>query len=102
MAGLARRTVLPDGTDRLSVAIITVAPNEVLLSVGHDRSPALLRDPREARTWLHGEPGAARELLRPHPNESMGVEAVPMGIKIPGNEDVELPAVLAARFAKRG
>jgi putative SOS response-associated peptidase YedK len=94
MAGLARRTVLPDGSRRLTVAVITVDPNDVLKSVGHNRSPALLRSPGEARTWLRGETPAALELLRPHDNESMGVEAVPMGIKIPGNENVELPGSL--------
>jgi len=94
MAGLARRTLMPDGTRQLTTAIITVDPNEVLKSVGHNRSPALLRNPAEARTWLHGEKQEALALLRPYPSETMGVEAVPMGIKIPGNQDVELPAGL--------
>jgi putative SOS response-associated peptidase YedK len=94
MAGLARRTVLPDGSRHLTVAIITVNPNEVLTSVGHNRSPALLRSPQEARTWLRGGKGDALALLRPYPDETMGVEVVPMGIKIPGNQDVELPPAL--------
>jgi len=94
MAGLARRTVLPDGSPHLTVAIITVDPNEVLKSVGHHRSPALLRDPQEAAAWLRGGRDEALQLLRPHVNETMGVEAVPMGIKIPGNEEVELPESL--------
>jgi putative SOS response-associated peptidase YedK len=91
MAGLARRTRLPDGSGALTVAIITVDPNEVLTSVGHNRSPALLRDPNEATTWLRDKPDRALQLLRPHPNETMGVESVPMGIKIPGNEQVDIP-----------
>jgi putative SOS response-associated peptidase YedK len=94
MAGLARRAVLPDGSQQLSVAIITVDPNEVLLSVGHHRSPALLRDASEARLWLHGSADQALPLLRPHENETMGVEPVPMGIKIPGNQQIELPHFL--------
>ena len=94
MAGLARRTVLPDGSRHLTVAIITVDPNEVLKSVGHHRSPALLRDPDEAAAWLRGQKGDALSLLRPHANETMGVEAVPMGIKIPGNQELDLPEVL--------
>jgi len=97
MAGLARWTRLPDGSRHLSVAIITVDPNEVLKSVGHHRSPALLRDAAEARAWLSGERNQAQALLRPYANETMGVEAVPMGIKIPGNEQVELPATLQRR-----
>lgn len=91
MAGLARRTTLPDGSKHLTVAIITVDPNEVLKSVGHNRSPAILRGGEEARAWLRSDQDAARDLLRPYENETMGVEAVPMGIKIPGNEKVELP-----------
>jgi putative SOS response-associated peptidase YedK len=101
MAGLARRTVLPDGTPWLSVAVITVAPNEVLKGVGHHRSPALLRSPEEARSWLDGPRAAALELLRPYPDEAMGVEAVPMNVKIPGNEAVELPGALTDRFGRK-
>jgi putative SOS response-associated peptidase YedK len=95
MAGLARRTRLTDGSDYLTTAVITVDPNYVLKSVGHHRSPALLRDTDEADTWLHGESNEALQLLRPHPDETMGVEVVPMGIKIPGNQEVEMPDVLA-------
>lgn len=97
MAGLARRTVLPDGSPRLTVAVITVDPNEVLKSVGHNRSPALLRDATEAALWLHGDKSDARGLLRPHPNETMGVEAVPMGIKIPGNQAVDMPEAVTRK-----
>jgi putative SOS response-associated peptidase YedK len=97
MAGLARKTTLPDGSEHSTVAIITVNPNEVLKSVGHHRSPALLRSGEEAKTWLSGSRSDARELLRPHENETMGVEAIPMGIKIPGNQEIELPPNLANR-----
>jgi len=96
MAGLARRTTLPDQSVHLTTAIITVDPNEVLKSVGHHRSPALLRGPGEAETWLHGDRKHALELLRPYENETMGTEAVPMGIKIPGNQEVRMPAALAS------
>jgi putative SOS response-associated peptidase YedK len=94
MAGLARGTTLPNGENRLTVAVITVNPNAVLKSVGHNRSPALLRSGDEARTWLRGSKAEALDLLRPYENETMGVEAVPMGIKIPGNEKVQLPPEL--------
>ena len=97
MAGLASPYRDTEGQSRLSVAIITVEPNEVLRSVGHHRSPALMRDGAEAETWLHGGEEEALELLRSHPNETMGVEAVPNGIKIPGNEQVELPDALNRR-----
>lgn len=97
MAGLARWTTLPDGSNALTVAIITVDPNDVLQSVGHHRSPALLRSDEEALCWMRGEKKQARSLLRPYQNESMGVEAIPMGIKIPGNQSVDLPEPLTRR-----
>jgi putative SOS response-associated peptidase YedK len=94
MAGLARTMTLPDGQKKHTASIITVDPNEVLTSIGHNRSPALLRDGSEAHAWLHGEKANALGLLRPYENESMGVEQIPMGIKIPGNQNVELPPSL--------
>ena len=91
MAGLFRHTIVSGGDRKLTVAVITVDPNSVLKSVGHNRSPALLRSGDEASVWLHGSEAEAMALLRPYENETMGVEAVPMGIKIPGNEQVQLP-----------
>jgi putative SOS response-associated peptidase YedK len=96
MAGLARKTTLPDGSSHLSVAVITVDPNEVLKSVGHHRSPALLGTDEDMQTWLGGSREQARALLRPHANESMGVEAIDMGIKIPGNQRISLSPRLAS------
>lgn len=94
LCGLASWFTAADGRQKLSVSIITVEPNEVLKSVGHHRSPALLRSPLEARRWLRAPKQEALELLRPFPEESMGVEVVPMGIKIPGNEKITLPMCL--------
>ena len=94
MAGLGRQVRLADGTEHFTVAIITVDPNEVLKSVGHNRSPAILRNDEEAREWMDGNDSKALSLLRPYENESMGVEAIPMGIKIPGNQNVEIPESL--------
>ena len=96
MAGLARRTILPDGSHRLTTAVITVDPNDVLESVGHNRSPALLRDGNEAEKWLHGVNREALNLLRPYENETMGVEPIPMAIKIPGNQAVDMPRCLVS------
>lgn len=96
MAGLARRTRLPDGSEHLTTAVITVDPNEVLKSVGHHRSPALLRGGDEAERWLHGDKQDAIKLLRPYENETMGVEPVSMAIKIPGNQAVDMPPSLAS------
>jgi putative SOS response-associated peptidase YedK len=97
MAGLASPLRRENGSSQLSVAIITVEPNEVLRSVGHHRSPALLRKPAEYAQWLSGPKDKALDLLRPYPDETMGVEAVPMNIKIPGNQDVTLPQPLEER-----
>ena len=86
-----------DGQKKLSVSIITVEPNSVLKSVGHHRSPAILRNPAEAERWLRAPKPEALNLLRSFPEESVGVEDVPMGIKIPGNENVPLPDCLGRR-----
>ncbi|MCP4046508.1 MAG: SOS response-associated peptidase [Gammaproteobacteria bacterium] len=94
LGGLASWYTASDGTRQMSLSIITVEPNEVLKSVGHHRSPAILRDPVEAETWLRAPKPEALELLRPFPEESMGVEQVSMGIKIPGNESITLPESL--------
>jgi putative SOS response-associated peptidase YedK len=98
MAALHGRSRDDSGESRDSVAIITVEPNEVLRSVGHHRSPALLRDPEEVEVWLHGSEDEALELLRPYPDEAMGVEVVPMEIKIPGNQKIDLPETVAKRL----
>ena len=97
MCGLGSWFTAADGTRQLSVSIITVEPNEVLKSVGHHRSPALLQNPDDAQRWLRAPKQDALQLLRPFPEESMGVEAVPMGIKIPGNEEITLPECLDRR-----
>jgi putative SOS response-associated peptidase YedK len=97
MAGLGRMTRMGDGSQRLTVAVITVDPNDVLTGVGHHRSPALMRSPEDARRWLDAEADEALELLRPYPNETMGVEAMPMDVKVPGNEAFDLPNALQTR-----
>lgn len=99
LCGLGSWYTAPDGAQKLSVSIITVEPNEILKSVGHNRSPAILNSPHDAGRWLRAPRQQALELLQPFPNESMGVEAVPMGIKIPGNENLSLPGCLKRRNA---
>jgi len=97
LCGLANWYSDPNGEKKLSISIITVDPNDVLKSVGHHRSPAIIRTPDEAGQWLRASKPEALNLLRPFPEESMGVEAVPMGIKIPGNENISLPGCLSRR-----
>jgi len=97
LCGLASWFTTEDGGRQMSVSIITVEPNAVLKSVGHHRSPAIVRNPQEAACWLKASKPEALDILRPFPDESMGVEKVPMGIKIPGNENVELPDCLESR-----
>ena len=100
LCGLASWFTTDDGGRQMSVGIITVAPNAVLKSVGHHRSPAIVRNPEEAACWLRAAKPEALKILRPFPDESMGVETVPMGIKIPGNENIELPGCLENRWKK--
>ena len=57
----------------------------------------MLRDPAEVEKWLHGNKQEALKLLRPYENETMGVEAIPMAIKIPGNQAVDVPPRLLAQ-----
>ena len=94
LGGLGSWFTAPDGSRKLSISIITVEPNAVLKSVGHHHSPAILRTPAEAGRWLRSSKEDALKLLRPFPEESMGVEEVPMKIKVPGNEKIELPKCL--------
>lgn len=101
-AGLGSWSRDDSGEPVLSAAVITVDPNQVLRSVGHHRSPAILRTGKEAATWLHGNRAEALALLRPSPDESMGVEAMPMNIKIPGNQAVEVPPALRAPSSAPG
>lgn len=91
LCGLASTFIAADGSQKLSLSIITVAPNAVLQSVGHHRSPAIVRSPAEATAWLRAPKSEALKLLRPFPDEAMGVEEVPMAIKIPGNQKITLP-----------
>jgi putative SOS response-associated peptidase YedK len=101
LCGLASWFTAADGSKKMSISIITVEPNEVLKSVGHHRSPAILRNPTEVQCWLRAPKQEALELLRSFPNESMGVEEVPMGIKVPGNEKISLPESLGRRPNRR-
>ena len=101
LCGLASWFTAADGSKKMSMSIITVEPNEVLKSVGHHRSPAILRNPTEVQCWLRAPKQEALELLRPFPNESMGIEEVPMGIKIPGNEKISLPESMDRRLDRR-
>ena len=94
LGGLASWFTAEDGLKKMSISVITVEPNAVLKSVGHHRSPAIMRNPAEAASWLRAPKQEALKLLRPFPEESMGVEIVPMGVKIPGNENISLPECL--------
>ena len=82
LCGLASTYITADGSKKTSVSIITVEPNEVLKSVGHHRTPVILRTPDEAKQWLHTPKQDAVQLLRPIPEENMGVEPAAMGIKL--------------------
>ncbi len=100
MAALGNRVTNEMGQTQMSVAIITVAPNQTLLDIGHHRSPALLHDSKAVKTWLDGDSKSARALLKPSPENVMEVTEVSMAVKIPGNENLQLPDGLRARAAE--
>jgi putative SOS response-associated peptidase YedK len=70
-------------------AVVTTEPNE-LVSQLHHRMAVIL--PREAEsTWLHADPDDCRDLLSPHPDESMTAVPVSTRVNDPANDD---PSVL--------
>lgn len=77
-AGLYTGAREDSGEERLSCAIVTCGPNELMAQI-HHRMPVLL--PAEgARRWVDGaitDPAAVVDLLQPYPAEEM--EAYPVG-----------------------
>ncbi len=54
----------------LTYSVITTAPNELVATIHPSRMPVIL-DSADYDTWLEGDPGDARALLRPYPAERM-------------------------------
>lgn len=93
MAGLWDRSISDGGDSIDSFTIITTEPNQVLRSVGHHRSPVILRQD-DFGTWLSGTPRAAEQLLVPPDDEMLVAEKVTRAVNNPGyqGEDLRPPA----------
>ena len=72
VAGLWDRSVRADGTEVLSCALITTAPNELMAQIHNEkqRMPAVLRE-QDHEAWLQGTPAQAQIALTPYPAETM-------------------------------
>src|ERR1700752_2188094 len=72
VAGLWDRSVKADGTEILSCALITTAPNDLMARIHNEkqRMPAVLRE-EDHEAWLRAAPRDARSLLVPYPSDLM-------------------------------
>ena len=71
-----------------SFTVVTTEPNDVVSSLHHRM--AVVLDPDEESTWLHGSTEDAAELLDPYPGD--GWEAYPVSTRVnsPANDDPTL------------
>jgi putative SOS response-associated peptidase YedK len=72
VAGMWDRSVMEDGTELRSCALITVPPNALLAEVHNEkqRMPAALRE-EDHDAWLTGTQDEAQAVLLPYPSERM-------------------------------
>ncbi len=54
-------------------AFMTTEPNELTVSINHERMPVLLSEPSQFDTWLNGSPQEAFALARSYPAEAMRI-----------------------------
>ena len=54
-------------------AFMTTAPNALVASINHERSPVLLDQPEQFETWLSGTPDEAFSLAREYPADRMRI-----------------------------
>ena len=52
---------------------MTTEPNELTVSVNHERMPVLLSEPEHFDIWLNGSPEEAFALARPYSAEAMRI-----------------------------
>jgi len=91
LAGLWEEWKQPDGALLRTCTIVTVAPNELMLSI-HDRMPAILAPEAEA-AWLdttQPDLSALLTLLKPYPAEAMEAFAVSRRVNAPTIDDPTL------------
>ncbi|WP_049982289.1 SOS response-associated peptidase [Halorubrum sp. BV1] len=80
-----------DGTDAVddgsgrdvveTFTIVTTEPNDLVADLHHRM--AVILSPDEEATWLRGDPGAAADLLDPHPDDDMTAHPVSTRVNSP-------------------
>jgi len=71
-----------------SFTIVTAEPNSVVSDLHHRM--AVVLDPDEESTWLHGSTEAAAELLDPHPGDEWRTHPVSTRVNSPANDAPDL------------
>ena len=71
-----------------SFTIVTTEPNDVVADLHHRM--AVVLDPDEESTWLHGSPEEAADLLDPHPGEAWRTYPVSTRVNSPANDAPDL------------
>ncbi|WP_435184344.1 SOS response-associated peptidase [Halobellus sp. EA9] len=71
-----------------SFAIVTTEPNDVVADLHHRM--AVVLDPDEEETWLHGSTDEAAALLDPHPGDEWTAHPVSTRVNSPANDDPSL------------
>ncbi|MBB6645437.1 SOS response-associated peptidase [Halobellus ruber] len=71
-----------------SFTVITTEPNDVVADLHHRM--AVVLDPDEESTWLHGSTEEAAELLDPHPSEGWQAYPVSTRVNSPANDGPDL------------
>lgn len=86
MAGVRSERILADGTEKITCAIITTGPNELMEDL-HDRMPLIL-PAEEVPHWLDRETPMREleEMLRPYPAEEMTAYEVGKGVNNPRHD----------------
>lgn len=70
-----RGPIKKDGPDVAieTYSFMTTEPNELTVSINHERMPVLLSEPAEFDTWLNGSVDEAFALARPYPAQQMRI-----------------------------
>ena len=77
-----------ESTTLESFTVITTEPND-LISTLHHRMAVML-EPTEEETWLHGESDAVANLLDPYPDADLTAYPVSDRVNTPANDDPSL------------
>lgn len=89
MAGVRSERVLADGSERITCAIITTGPNQLMEDI-HNRMPLIL-PADEVATWLDREtpPRELEAMLRPYPAAEMKAYEVSTIVNNPRHDSPE-------------